>query len=58
MDRTSLLHLICYIVSACALAGSAAYVIWGEEKWLGIVGVLVAAVLSRVLILNIVHRKP
>ena len=52
-----MLHTVCYLVSAVALVGAGAYVIFGEQKALGILAVLIAAVLSRVLILNIVHQK-
>lgn len=57
MHRAPLIHILCYAISAAALIGSVLYVIYGEHTGLGILSVLIAAVLSRMLILNVVYRK-
>ena len=48
---------LCYLISALLLAGAGAYLILGEDKGLGIFAVLIAAILSRVLVLNIAERR-
>ena len=48
---------ICYTLSACLLVGAGAYLLRGDDKGLGIFFVLIAAVLCRVLILNIAEAS-
>ncbi len=54
-------RILCYITSAAALLGAAAYLARGEDKGLGVFLVLIAVVISRILILNIAipmeHRR-
>lgn len=57
MRCAPIVPILCYAVSAAALIGSVMYTIYGEHTWIGILGVLIAAVLSRVLILNVVYKK-
>ena len=49
-----MLRIGCYILAALLLGGAGAYLIWGQDKGLGIFFVLIAAVLCRVLIINVV----
>ncbi|MHC5113791.1 MAG: hypothetical protein ACYTGP_05125 [Planctomycetota bacterium] len=51
-----LVRVACNCASAGLLIGSCAYLLFGSNKGLGIFMVVVAAVLSRVLILNIAER--
>ncbi len=51
-----LLALACLVLSAALLGGAGAFLIFGRDKGLGIFLVLMAAVLSRVLVLNIAER--
>jgi hypothetical protein len=50
-------RILCYITGAMLLVGAGAYLILGEHPGLGIFMVLVAAVLNRVLILNLAESK-
>ncbi|MCP3903669.1 MAG: hypothetical protein GY715_08550 [Planctomycetes bacterium] len=49
-------RFVCYAISAVLLAGAGAFLLFGNDKGLGIFFVLIAAVLSRVLVLNIAER--
>jgi len=49
---------LCYTTSALCLGGAGAYFIYGSDKGLAIFLVLVAAILCRVLILDIAEGKP
>jgi len=49
-------RIACYWSSAVMLAGAGAYLLFGSNKGLGIFLVLIAAVLARVLVLNIAER--
>ena len=51
-----MLKVLCYVVSALALGGAGAYLIWGQDRGLGVFAVLFAAILCRVLILNVAER--
>jgi hypothetical protein len=50
-------RIVCYVTGAALLGGAGAYMIFGEDTGLGIFFVLVAAVLNRVLILNLAESK-
>jgi len=53
-----LLRPVCYISSAAALGGAGSYLLFGSNKGLGILLVLTAAILCRILILEIAEREP
>jgi len=48
----------CYILAALLLGGAGAYLMFGEDKATGIFAVLIAAILCRVLVLNIAEGEP
>ena len=48
----------CYILAALLLGGAGAYLIFGRDKGTGIFAVLIAAILCRVLVLNIAEGDP
>lgn len=50
-------RIVCYVTGAAMLGGAGAYLIFGEDQGLGIFFVLVAAILNRVLILNLAEGK-
>lgn len=53
MSRNLLIRILCYVISAAALLTAAGYLARGQDKALGVFLVLIAAVVSRVLVLNI-----
>ena len=55
---TAVRKAVCYTISALALGGAGAYLLFGENDGLGIASVLLAAVVSRVLVLNIAEQHP
>jgi hypothetical protein len=52
-DRSRLKIAACYLVGAVLLGGALLYVLFGNNKGLGIFFVLVAAILCRVLVINL-----
>jgi len=53
MTRHLFIRILCYVVSAAALLTAAGYLARGDDKGLGVFLVLLAAVISRVLVLNV-----
>ena len=46
----------CYILAAMAMIGATAYMIYGTDKALGILLVIVAVIMARVLVLTVAER--
>lgn len=52
-----MLRAICYTAAFVIFVAAGSYMLFGEDKALGALGVLCAAILARVLILNIAEEK-
>lgn len=50
-------RIVCYVTGAIALGGAGAYLIFGKNDGLGILFVLIAAILNRVLILDLAETR-
>lgn len=55
MNRRAL-QFICYGVSLCAMLGAGGYLMLGANKGLGILLLIVAVIISRVLLLDVAPR--
>lgn len=53
MTEHDLIRIVCYVVSALLLIGACAFTIYGPDRGLGIFFILFAAVISRVLVINV-----
>jgi hypothetical protein len=52
------IRAVCYTASALCLGGAGAYFLYGSDKGLAIFLILIAAIVCRVLILNVAEREP
>jgi hypothetical protein len=52
-ERPAVIRWVCHVVAAMLVGAAALYLLFGQDKGLGIFLVLVAAIVARVLVINV-----